>query len=267
MNTTLQNTLKSLNLNEKEILIYLQSLKTGSAPASILGKATHIQRSTAQYTCNQLVQKRLLSPLQKGNTIYYTPEPPEKLRLIINERKKQIEQQASSIEQIIQELTLLQTPNINTPKVKYFQGAEGIIEMFEDVLKDKKPLYGATRIEEKALPEVNTYIQEHYLPQRMKHPFPAWILFNDNKKSQEYRATDPKVNRISLLVPTETFPFDTCVHIYGDKTAFYSFKKNDATGVIIQNSSIKDTMMSLFRLSWETAKKLPTNKYYADIQI
>ena len=37
-----------------------------------------------------------------------------------------------------------------------------------------------------------------------------------------YRKLDKEMNRVSLLVSSEDFPFRITYHIYGDKVAFYS---------------------------------------------
>ena len=67
----IEETLKKLGLNEKEITIYLMLLKIGSVPASVLGQRTNITRSTAQYTCQQLAKKGLIHSIQKNNTFKY----------------------------------------------------------------------------------------------------------------------------------------------------------------------------------------------------
>ena len=259
--------LQQQGLNDKEIELYLRSLQMGPQKASKLCQYTKINRNTAQYTCQQLVKKRLMTVYSEKNSFVFSPEPPEKLLLLREEERKVFENKSKGLKKAVEYIKATTNQEVESPTVKYYQGPQGIIDMYEDTLQSKEPLYAATRIEPNALPEVNEYIQKRYTPERMKNKNPAWVLFNNNEASKNYRKNDSKVNRISLLIPTESFPLDTCLHIYGNKVAFFSFKKNDATGIIIENTPIKDTMMSLFKLSWNMARTLPENHPYRDTQI
>ena len=136
--------------------------------------------------------------------------------------------------------------------------------MYEDVLKENKPIYGVTRITKDSDPVVSEYINNHYKKTRAKSKIPGWGIFNNNESSKEYRKDDALVNRTSLFIDANEFPFDVCFHIYGSKIAFYSYKQGETSGVIIENTAIKNTMFSLFKMSWNMARKLPINKVYSD---
>ena len=84
--------LESIGLNDKESKIYLAALALWQTSASILWKKAGIARSTAQYTCNTLVEKRLFNTTPQGNSSLYSPEPPEKLLTLINKEYDIVEQ-------------------------------------------------------------------------------------------------------------------------------------------------------------------------------
>ena len=88
--------LESIWLNEKEIKIYLTSLSMWQNPASILWSKNNINRSTAQYTCNQLVEKKLMNIIQKWNTFLYWPEDPEKIINVIGKEYNLLEKKMSN---------------------------------------------------------------------------------------------------------------------------------------------------------------------------
>jgi len=263
----IEKVLESLGLTEKEVAIYLALLPLGNAPASALGNRTGVNRSTAQYICQQLTKKGIIRSLQKNNTFIYSPESPEKLLYLIDQEKKQLEEKTEQTNRIIGQLKGMINPQAVLPKVKFFEGVEGLIEMFEDVLKPDLKLYGALRIDEDIHPDIAKYLAEVYTPRRIALKNPAWILFNDNVETKKYQQNDLVVNRVSLLLPLKEFPFDACCHIYDNKVAFYSYKKTDLTGVIIENSFIKQTQISIFKAAWNAAKKLKLNMKYKDVEI
>ncbi|GEM_PF-589543 len=268
MNPKITHILSSLglDLNPKEIKIYLSLLEVGTAAASTLGQRTHINRSTAQYTCQQLVETGLARVIEKNNTFLYSAEPPERLISLLDGQKEKITQKQIQVEQILGDLKGLMNPYANTPKVQFFTGVEGIISMYEDILSEAKPLLGAVhRSKENNHPKIRAYLEKHYVPQRTCLKNPAWIIFNDTSDAKSYQEKDKEMKRISLILSEKDFPFQSSCHIYGDKVAFFRYKNDDLSGVIIQNPFVHATQKAFFQFAWDTARKQPQNKKYKDI--
>jgi len=239
----------------------------GSVPASIISKRTNIGRSTTQYTCQQLRKKGLISSIKKNNSLVYSPESPSKIIYLLDQEKREIEKKKNKVDLIMEELEDMINPGAILPKVKFFEGVEGIVTMFEDVLRENKPLYGALKIDKNIDKNIIKYLEKEYIPKRKKLKNVSKMLFNDNEDTKKYRLNDPYVNRISLLLPIEKFPFDVCLHIYGNKIAFYSYQKKDLTGALIENELIRKTQFSMFKLAWNYARELHLNKQYSAITV
>ncbi len=263
----LEKTLSQLGLNKNEIQAYLVLLQLGTVPASTLGKRIHLPRSTAKYTCEQLTEKGIVTSSNKNNSVFYTAKDPDSLKSLIKKEKELLTNKEDNLNRIIGELKNLFTPHIALPRVQFFEGADNIKKMFEDVLKEGAAIYGCLKISEEIDPEIINYLREEYTPRRIRLRNPAWMIFNDTQETRKYQENDQKVNRISLLVPEKNFPFEACFHIYGGKVAFYSYAKNDLTGVIIENSNIQKSQSSLFRLAWNYARLLKANSQYKNVDI
>lgn len=266
----IEETLKSIGLNDKEIAIYLAIIKVGSAPASVLGKRTGITRSTAQYVCQQLAHKGLLSVIQKNNTFIYSPEPPEKLLYLIDQQKQELDTKHDQVNRIIGDLRGMINPHATMPKVKFFEGVDGLIEMFEDVLKEKAPFYGAFWDSKDIHPGMEEYWEKRYYKKRAELGIPSWALFNmfdENTLLKKHIKENAQVDRLGLVLPSDQFPFNACVNIYANKVAFYSYLKNDMTGILIENEHIYNTQLSMFKLAWNYARTLKANKQYKDIKL
>lgn len=259
--------LHQLGLEHQEANVYLSALRLGTSPASIIGKKCGIPRSTARYTCEQLIEKQLMVGSQKGNTKLFTLESPEKLQKLLDMQQEDLEVKQQKLEVAMQDLKRLFNPYTVMPKVRFYEGVEGLMTMFDDVLQEGKPLFGALHITETIHPKILTYLNEVYTPKRAQLKNPAYMLFNDNPLTYEYRENDKNVNRTSLLLPEKDFPFDVCCHIYSNKVAFYSYEKADMTGVLIENELIKNTQFSIFRLAWNQARQLKANETYKGIEI
>ena len=251
----ISNVLKDLWLNEKEIKIYLTSLSIGQSPSSILWQKHNIPRTTANYICQSLVDKWIMSTVQKWNSYLFSPESPDKLLVILNKEQERLSRKFSSTKQIIWDLKGIMNPYMKLPTVKYFTWVDGIIEILEDVFSSEYDcLYWALEISENMPAEIEKYVQEIYVSKRIKQGTKSQIIFNDNNKTIDYSKNDKKMNRTSVFVDKEIYPVDWCLHIYWNKVAFYSYKASDLTGILIENENIKNIMLSIFKLAWESAK-------------
>ncbi len=262
----LQTTLTALGLSDTETKVYLAILPLGTVPASTIGLRLKIPRSTAKYTCEQLEKKGLILGQSKNNTFFYTAKDPNQLYSLLAKEKKLFEKKEDGLNRMMGSLKDLFREDLNLPKVRFFEGDEGLIQMFNDVLAERKPLYGCLYWDEGMDPELGKYLKEFYIPERKRLHFPAWLLFTDDQDTRDYQKRDLEMNRISLLVPYKEFPFDICYHIYGDKIAFYTSKPN-MMGVIIENSFINKTQFSIFKMAWNFARKLKANKAYEKVEI
>ncbi len=263
----IEDVLKEIGLRRKEIAIYLALLPLGNAPASILGRHTNITRSTAQYTCQQLEKKGLVTSVFKKNTYYYTPESPDKLQYILDKKIKEIQNSKEELNRISGDLIGMMNPQLVLPKLRFYEGVDGLIDMFEDELKDKGPLYSANRIGKNINPDILRYMNNQYILKRKQIKKQSWAFYNDTPESKQRMKNDKEVNRITMLVPMKYFPFDSCCHIYANKIAFYSWHKTDMTGVIIENERIQNTQFSFYKLAWNYARTLKINQKYKNVEI
>ena len=262
---TISEYLSSIGLDEKEVQVYIISMRLGTTRVTQIAKRCKLPRSTVHYICDQLVEKQLMRLSRKGNIKSFTAESPESIRYLLGAQRDQINYKEEELNIMLPELERIYNPHTILPKVTYYEGVEGIIKMFEDVLEANTPLLGATSITNDIHPEILNYLEKKYIPKRKALKNMVWAIYNDNPKTREYQKMDKEMNRISLLVPEKDFPFNSCCHIYDGKVVFYSFNENDITGVMIKNSIIYETQTSLFKLAWERAGMYGVNKKYSDI--
>lgn len=242
---TITGVLADLGLTEKEIAIYLLLLQLGTAPASTLGERADIQRSTAQYTCQQLEKRGIIRMVQKGNTYMYTSERPEKLLLLLKKQEEELQNKEVRVQRIIGELKSLQNPLSVLPKVQYYEGKEGIEELYDKILEMNTPI---DSFEDKG--EMVAFIPEKvesFIKTRIKKGIwnrvicPAVTPINKD---------DPAAFRKVRTFPVDKFPFTCDVKICGEQVSIFSFEKNTAVGIAIQHKDIADNFRLLFEQMW-----------------
>ncbi len=161
-------------------------------------------------------------------------------------------------------LSALLSPQSQLPRVRFFEGVDGIIEMYDHVLASGQPNCIFSVFVQQFDHRLKEYMERRYLPARAASKLPSWIIYNDLPLTREFTKLDAKLQRTSLFVPKEDYPFESACHIYGDNVAFLSLHPSDMTGVRVENARIAEMQRTAFRLSWDAARRLPVNRRNRD---
>ena len=266
---TLQEILKGLGLNEKEITIYLTLLPLGSAPASVLGKRTNIMRSTAQYTCQQLVKKDLVKAVLQGNTIVYFPETPFKLLHLLEHQQKELNAKKDNLEEIIGDLEAMINPHAILPKVKFFEGRHGIEDAYDEIIESLEPgdevLSFTKQIEEKLSPEKlkkksHLYYLRHdpsrkFTTNRIKKKIPTRVIATLSFSSLLLKRDDSESFRETRIVYENNLNFlGGNIFIIKDRIYAMSLDKIGDFMYAVEHKSMAQLYKALFELAWAQAK-------------
>ncbi len=251
---TVQQTLQSLGLNTKECQVYLALLAAGASPASLLGRRTGITRSTAQYICQQLVRKKLATRIERNNTFIYTCEPPEKLLYLLQHEQEEIKEKADQVNRIIGVLKRMVNPNTTLPKVQFYEGQEGLIDLYERMLDMRRPIDSFE--EEGALTELFHEYALEFVRKRVERKIPNRCIA---PTGSPYNVSDPKKFIEVRLIDAKQFPFSCHIKICGDLVGIFSFEKDSPVGIGIWHRNIADNFRLLFDQLWQTLEAIPSS--------
>lgn len=119
---TLQQTLKKLGLNEKEIKVYLTLLKTGETKPSTLAKVTKLNRATLYNIAKSLLSKGVIAEDISGKILHFSPLPPNKLGNILEHSKRELKEKEELVKSAINELNLLAVDKAySIPKISFIE--------------------------------------------------------------------------------------------------------------------------------------------------
>ena len=103
----LQKLLQNIGLSEKEVLVYLQLIETGTGSAFDLSKKTDMPSSTIYVMLKNLEQKGLVTRgLNKKTAKFYALEP-ENFYKYLNSKQTQIINQQQELDRNFSQLTAL----------------------------------------------------------------------------------------------------------------------------------------------------------------
>lgn len=246
--TTMEfESLRQLDLTDRQIVIYQALLRLG--PASIRDIATEsgINRGSTYETLKQLVAKGIISYFPKGKRRVFQAEDPERL-LSLGESKQQA--LSLAMEQLKKEVipALKQTQTEFSPgNVRFYEGDDGVELVLRNILDStsKDPERGYAVISTKTL-------REH-----LYRPFPNYT------KQRVARGINVRVIAIgeggedAELAQRKWLPGDesadaSYIAIYPPKVAMITLtEKNYPVVVIIDSPAIASTQQILFDTLWK----------------
>ena len=202
----------------------------------------------------------VIKTLRHGILSYYAESPEEKL---IKQIEKQQERLKVAEEIILERLPSFMAANESSgklPKIRYYEGIEGIKRIYELILKAGVDYYrygDITKIYGTLGEFTDEYIRKRNALGITAHaimPYPK-----DENKAQAIQKDEEELRK-SLYIPQELFNMDGEIRIFGDKVAILSLRKESPIGVVIESETIASMFQSIFMLTWQgygkKAKKL-----------
>ena len=239
------NTLVNIGLTEKEAKIYLANLELGQSSISKIAKRARINRVTAYDVVEKLIKKGFLNFVTKRGIKYFSPTKPD---LIFQNTKRKVD----TFQKSLPILKRLQGESAH-PKVRYFEGPDGIKFIYEDTLSSKTDILNFANSEEirRFWP---TYDNDYVKKRAKKKIFLRGVSPLDEAGLQ-VQSENRKYYRDIRLIPHKKYDFSNEINIYDDKVSIISFNEG-LIGMIIESKEIADTQRTIFKMVWDFAKTL-----------
>lgn len=238
--------LQAVGLDDKESALYLAGLQIGSAPASDYAKAAELNRITAYNSLEALVHRGLFTHVKKMRGKWYAPVAPEYLSL-------EVQKNAQALERALPELRSLQGAHFRQPRVRFFEGWEGVRKVYEDTLTAKGELlnFANSAVVRKFWPAYDS----EYVDERVKRGIHLRGIAPDDATGKAVHGEDKAKIREIRLVPVKDFDFTNEINVYDHKVAICSFDSglrgnSDMFGVIIESKEVAETQRQIFEMAW-----------------
>lgn len=251
--------LNKIGLSNNEARVYLALLELGSATVQQIAQVAQVNRPTTYVQLETLMKDGLVTFFEKApsnkklkSKTYFRVEDPEYLQKLVSRERSQIDERERELVGILPELGRLFASSGERPRVRFFDGIEGLKTMDEECLKTKNKLIeGAMSLDdvEKVFPPETDYYPER----RIKKGIHTRGIYTSSR-GPVLKASDKKMLRETRFVPIDKYPFACDINIYDDTVSLASVRKKPF-GVLIENKEIADSLRSLLKLAWEAAEK------------
>ncbi len=240
----LVNKLEALGLNQKEAKIYLALLELGETTVARIAKKSKIQRTTIYDVINSLKEKGLVSITPKNKKKCYTASDPRQLEEKLEERK-------NILKSILPELLSITNLIDKKPKISYFEGIEGLKEIYYHHLNNYlgQPVYGW--LPNDIFPNFGEDFLRRFIAKRMKEKIMSYAIGPNTPEVRELQTHDARSLRKIKIDPDESHLIEIGIDVYSRNiTSIVSFKEQ--IGLIIESKLIHNTLRMLFDIHWNS---------------
>lgn len=239
---TTEQTLHDLGLHKSEITVYLFLLENGLSTPPQIARGTNIARTNCYNILESLETKDLIEEQIQGKRKAYLASDPGAL-LRSWERKKEL------VERALPDLRALYTTQKNKPKIRFYEGVDGIQEIYHQTLSAKK-LHGISSTE-----QMRTLMPDFfdaYLLDLVRHK----IVLRDLLSDASRKIVGPQTKKVlGDLYDMRYFPsgyedFPTDMLIWDDHVALITFEE-PIFGTVLTNATLARTFVILFETMWQ----------------
>ena len=227
--------------NDRESAVYLSLLELGVSPMSRVVKKSGIKRTTLYDVLESLKKKGFVSVTKRKGGAFYMPEDPR----IIGEK---IKEQERLFTKLLPEILSITNTHQKKPRIRFFEGAGGLKEIYKDSLKYEDQELLAWIPEELELFD-QRFLDDLYLVERLHKKIWMRVIAPDEPFIREYKSRDEQALCTTKVIPDEAFKLDVQIMLYGENSVgILSF--SDEVGLIVESKTIYKTLKSIFEWQW-----------------
>lgn len=240
-----KNILDSLGLTVREQAIYLAALELGEMLQAPLAKKAKIKRTTLREHLPNLLERGILQQRIKGKRKVLVARDPREL-------VQEIEEKAKKAQDLLPQLLAMQNTLANKPEVRFFEGIEGLKQIYQLTLDVGLTMYSFVNAEQ-MYPEFRKWLEDYYIPEKLRRKL--WI-YNIMTAGEETRSLMPEHGyRENKYISKEQYPFEMEITVFGDYVAFFHIRQSDEpSATLIKSQSAAETMLSIHKLIWNNIK-------------
>jgi HTH-type transcriptional regulator, sugar sensing transcriptional regulator len=258
-NHKLVERLQKSGFTDKEAKVYVAVLELGGAFPSRIAEYTSLNRSTVYHTLLNLTVRGVVNEIEKKNKLFYQIEKPEKIVRFAQDQIRIAEDKLGTMRSILPDIEGLYGASGKRPKITYYEGLEGIFDLYRDHINVAKPYemlaWSNAEMLRQTFPPA---FFDNYVATKEKIGITTRGIIPDTPENRKFN--DVRYEGIRKeIVPRlrffdhEQFPSVEVV-IYGEnKVAIVNFGKSALIGTIIEDDAIHSMMKAVFEMSWNSA--------------
>ena len=227
---------RGFGLSLQESRVYLAALELGQATVQELSRKSGVRRTSIYNFLDKLKEFQIINETKRGKRSVYTAAHPAQLLEILRLR-------VNEYERALPQLLAIHNHSRRKPSVTFFEGTEGIKDVYRDALREAKPIIAWTDWEP-MLKVLGDFIRAYPVERAQRNIFLQQIA-RDSKAARQVAARDAAELRQTKFLQSNDLK--TEIMIYGNKVAVMSFRTTQPFALIIEDPGTAETL----RVGWQ----------------
>lgn len=246
-------TIQELGLNESQANMYVLLMQHGSLTPPEAAKLAGETRTTVYSIFDKLEKLGLVKKKSGTKKVTYLPENPAALEKLAESKYQQSAELKQKIsDNMTRYMTYFYTYQ-EQPGVRFFQGKDGIIKMYEDQLRTKQDIYFL-----RSESDVNVMGKTIYKVIENRHKLGIKVYGIESKEADNVEFSinnDKRLGREMSFYPTGQYTAPVNIYAYGSKTALISYGE-EVIGTIIESPQIAQAFRQIHSMLKDSIKSL-----------
>jgi len=246
-----EDVLKQAGLTVDQAAIYEALLQNGPSSVGDLAPKTSYKRGMVYKVLSELEDLGIVDKdKEEGKITIFRPVHPLRLKGFAEKQERKAKEAQVALERIMPRLTSEFNLALGKPNIRFFEGKEGVIQVFEEIIKEKEQIdsiEGKGEME-KFLPEYH----EQFVRRRVKRGVKNRVICPSAHPGNK---TSKKELRETRRIAAKKYPLSMDITIVKDKVTLSTFSEDSAIGIVIDHPEIAKNFRILFQYIWDTLEK------------
>ncbi|MFH1430087.1 MAG: helix-turn-helix domain-containing protein [Candidatus Uhrbacteria bacterium] len=255
MHPTLEKEIQKLGLSEKETKVYLSSLELGPQPVQDIARKAGVNRATTYVMIENLAQRGLMSSFERGKKRLFSAEAPDRLLSLLRVQVEELREREREFSQVLPELRAILASAGERPRVRFFEGSEGVRAIREEILATEATDLWAVIEARVGANELATPEHEEYDRKMVAKGVRQHVLYTGTVAPEEIKQHQ---NWEFRKIPDGIVPFRGELDVFGNKIFAFTYT-GKLIGLVAESEDLAETLRSVIQLAWIGAAKAQPN--------
>lgn len=253
MNKKLEQDLLRFDLNEKEIVVYLEVLKRERVTPLELSRFTSLNRTTIYRLLDHLKEFGLVEEVIDQHKVLVKSANIDTFNKLLSQKEQQVLSLKDLLPDLKKQLTALIVTAHSPTEVVYFKGQEGLRQFLWNTARAKDEVvgYGFGDWNDGVGRGFAEKLRQEHVESEIYHR-EIQNIADEDKSYTDNRIYLDKYYRWKQISPKKLeIHHDT--YIYNEVFGFYSFVNEEYFAIEIHNTEIAKTQKQIFNILWSIA--------------
>lgn len=237
---------RRLGLTAKETQTYLKLIQLGAQPVSVVAKHLGIPRASMYFLLEKLRRRHLVEKFERVGVTYFKAIAPKDIASVLHAEERKLQQTLALLKDELPALEKLENTLSITPKVKFSEGKEAVMAMYESILSEREFCASFNpALVKRRMPEYHYRIPEALRENNGR----ARELLVDCPEAREYKERFHSARHQITILPKDMIFLSDSI-LCAEKICMITYGEDQIAAIEIFSPTLARTQRAMFDRVW-----------------